>query len=86
MDGAYLLFMGIFYSREAQSSTCISSKSTLGWLFHKRLVHDGIKQLDSLIEHDLVKQLEDVKFEKKIDCRDHVKLRKKLKILILIRA
>ena len=36
----------------------------MGWLWHRRLVHVGIKQLNKLIKHDLVRGLKDVTFEK----------------------
>jgi transposase InsO family protein len=34
------------------------------WLWHRRLGHVGIKQLNKLIKHDLVRGLKDVTFEK----------------------
>ena len=36
----------------------------MGWLWHKRLGHVGMKQLNKLIKHDLVRGLKDVVFEK----------------------
>jgi hypothetical protein len=36
----------------------------MGWLWHRRLGHVGIKQLNKLIKHDLVRGLKDVAFEK----------------------
>jgi transposase InsO family protein len=36
----------------------------MGWLWHKRLDHVRIKQLNRLIKHDLVRGLKDVTFEK----------------------
>jgi hypothetical protein len=35
-----------------------------GWLWHRRLGHVGIKQLNRLIKHDLVRGLKDILFEK----------------------
>jgi hypothetical protein len=40
----------------------------MGWLWHRRLGHIGIKQLNRLIKHDLVKGLKDVVFEKNKLC------------------
>jgi hypothetical protein len=36
----------------------------MGWLWHRRLGHVGMKQLNRLIKHDLVRGLKDVVFEK----------------------
>ena len=36
----------------------------MGWLWHRRLGHVGMKQLNRLVKHDLVKGLKDVVFEK----------------------
>ena len=40
------------------------TKSSMGWLWHRRLGHVGMKQLNKLIKHDLVRGLKDVTFEK----------------------
>ena len=55
-----------FATKEANLSTCLFSQSSLGWLWHRRLGHVGMKQLNQLIKHDLVVGLKNVKFEKKI--------------------
>jgi transposase InsO family protein len=36
----------------------------MGWLWHRRLGHIGMKQLNRLVKHDLVRGLKDVVFEK----------------------
>jgi hypothetical protein len=36
----------------------------MGWLWHRRLGHVGIKQLNRLVKHDLVRGLKDMVFEK----------------------
>jgi transposase InsO family protein len=36
----------------------------MGWLWHRRLGHIGIKQLNRLVKHDLVRGFKDVVFEK----------------------
>ena len=53
-----------FGTSEAQLSTCLISKSSMGWLWHRRLGHVGMKQLNKLLKHDLVRGLKDVEFEK----------------------
>jgi hypothetical protein len=67
VDGSNLIFRGFRYDNlylvdfdasEAQLSTCLFTKSSRGWLWHRRLRHVGIKQLNRLIKHDLVKGFE----------------------------
>jgi hypothetical protein len=36
----------------------------MGWLWHRRLDHVGMQQLNKLIKYDLVRGLKDIKFEK----------------------
>ena len=52
VDGSNLIFKGFRYenlyldnfnAREAQLSTCLFTKSRMGWLWHRRLSHVGIK-------------------------------------------
>jgi hypothetical protein len=73
VDGSNLIFKGFRYEKlyligfnasDAQLSTCLFTKSSMGWLLHRRLGHVGIKQLNRLIKHDLVRDLKDVVFEK----------------------
>ena len=45
-------------------STCLFTQSSLGWLWHRRLGHVGMKQLNRLLKHDLVVGLKNVKFKK----------------------
>ena len=52
-----------FNASEAKLSTCLFTKSSMGWLWHRRLGHVGMKQLNRLVKHDLVKGLKDVVFE-----------------------
>ena len=71
VDGSNLIFKGFRYENlydfnasEAKLSTCLFTKSSMGWLWHRRLGHVGMKQLNRLVKHDLVKGLKDVAFEK----------------------
>jgi hypothetical protein len=77
VDGRNLKFKGFRYenlylvdfsSSEAKLTTCLFSKASLGWLWHRRLGHVGMKQLNRLTKHDLVCGLKYVKFEKKKLC------------------
>jgi transposase InsO family protein len=36
----------------------------MGWLWHRRLGHVGIKQLNKLVKYDLIRGLKDITFEK----------------------
>ena len=73
VDGSNLIFKGFRYknlylvdfnAREAQLTICLITKSSMGWLWHRRLGHVGMKQLNKLIKHDLVRGLKYVTFEK----------------------
>ena len=72
VDDSNLIFKGFRYENlylvdfnasETQLSTCLFTKSSMGWLWHRRLGHVGIKQLNILSKHDLVRGLKDVVFE-----------------------
>jgi hypothetical protein len=72
VDGSNLIFKGFrcenlylvdFNASEAKLSTCLLTESSMGWLWHRRLGHVGMKQLNKLVKHDLVRGLKDVTFE-----------------------
>ena len=58
------LYLVDFSSSDANLTTCLFSQSSMGWLWHRRLAHVGMKQLNRFLKHDLVVGLKDVKFEK----------------------
>jgi hypothetical protein len=62
------LYLVDFSSNEAKLTTCLFSKASLGWLWHRRLGHVGMRQLNQLSKHHLVRGLKDVKFEKNKLC------------------
>jgi hypothetical protein len=62
------LYLVDFSSNEAKLTTCLFSKASLGWLWHRRLGHVVMRQLNQLTKHDLVRGLKDVKFEKNKLC------------------
>jgi hypothetical protein len=73
VDGSNLIFKGFRYENiylvdfdasEGKLSTCLLTESSMGWLWHRRLGHVGMKQLNKLVKHDLVRGLKDVIFEK----------------------
>jgi hypothetical protein len=53
-----------FNASDTQLSTFLLTKSSMGWLWHRRLGHVGMKQLNKLVKYDLVRGLKDVTFEK----------------------
>nr|AAV31277.1 putative polyprotein [Oryza sativa Japonica Group] len=58
------LYLVDFNSSEANLKTCLVAKTSLGWLWHRRLAHVGMNQLSKFSKRDLVMGLKDVKFEK----------------------
>jgi transposase InsO family protein len=77
VDDASLIFKGFRYGSiylvdfnddDTQLTSCLLSKSSMGWLWHRRLGHVGMKQLNKLVKHDLVRGLKNVEFEKDKPC------------------
>jgi transposase InsO family protein len=77
LDGSNLIFKDFRYENlylvdfdasEAKLSTCLLTKSSMGWLWHRILGHVGMMQLNKLVKHDLVRGLKDVTFEKNKLC------------------
>jgi transposase InsO family protein len=62
------LYLIDFTSEDANLMTCLFTKTTLGWLWHRRLAHVGMNTLDKLLKKELVRGLKDVKFEKDKPC------------------
>jgi transposase InsO family protein len=58
------LYLVDFSSSNANLTTCLFSKSSIGWLCHRRLAHVGTRQINCLLKYDLVVGLKDAKFEK----------------------
>jgi hypothetical protein len=56
------LYLVDFSSNDASLSTCLFTKSSKGWLWHKWLGHISMNQLNRLLKHDLVFGLKDVRF------------------------
>jgi hypothetical protein len=65
-DGS--LYLVDFNASESQLSSCLIGKSRKGWLWHRRLGHVGMKQLNKLVKHDLVRGLHDVTFGEDRPC------------------
>ena len=58
------LYLVDFSTMKTSATMCHFSKSSMGWLWHRRLGHVGMKQLNKLVKHNLVRGLKDVEFEK----------------------
>ena len=58
------LYLVDFTSNDANLQTCLFSKSSLGWLWHRRLAHVGMSTLNKLMKKDMIRLIKDVVFEK----------------------
>jgi hypothetical protein len=79
------LYLVDFSSKKASLTTCLFSKASMSWLWHRRLGHVGMKQLNRLVKYDLVLGLKDANL-RKINCVVLVKLESKLPTHIPTRA
>src|SRR6266566_3010911 len=52
------------FTKRAQSHTCLIAKSSKGWLWHRRLGHVGMRNLDKLVKGDHILGVKDVIFDK----------------------
>ena len=48
------LYLVDFTSKDANLKTCLFTKTTLRWLWHRRLAHVGMSSLKKLMKNDLV--------------------------------
>jgi hypothetical protein len=66
LDGKHYL---VDFSKEnANLDVCLIAKTNMGWLWHRRLAHVGMKNLHKLLKRDHVLELTDVCFEKDRPC------------------
>ena len=52
------------FTKRAQPITCLIAKSSKGWLWHRRLGHVGMCNLDKVIKGDHILGVKDVIFDK----------------------
>jgi hypothetical protein len=57
-----------FSSEKAQLGACSLAKSNMGWLWHRRLAHVGMRNLDKLLKGEHILELTNVSFEKNRVC------------------
>jgi hypothetical protein len=62
------LYLVDFSSKDASLNIYLFSKTSLGWLWHRRLAHVGMSTLKKVLNKQLVRSLKDVKFEKDKPC------------------
>ena len=62
------LYLVDFTSNDASLGVCLFTKSSKGWLWHRRLAHVGMSTLKKLLKKDLVVGLKDITFEKDKPC------------------
>jgi transposase InsO family protein len=62
------LFLVDFSQEKAQLDTCLVEKSSLGWLWHRRLAHVGMRNLNKLVKRGHILGPTNVSFEKDRIC------------------
>jgi hypothetical protein len=58
------LYLLDFSSEDANLRTCLFTKASLGWLWHRWLAHVGMSTFKKILKKDMVRGLKDVVFEK----------------------
>jgi hypothetical protein len=66
LDGQ--LYLVDFNDNNAELDTCLIAKTNMGWLWHHRLAHVGMKNLHQLLEREHILGLTNVHFEKDRIC------------------
>jgi hypothetical protein len=66
LDGK--LYLVDFLKEEADLDACLIAKTSMGWLWHHRLAHVGMKNLHKLLKGEHVLGLTNVTFEKDRPC------------------
>jgi hypothetical protein len=66
LDGQ--LYLVDFNDNQAKLDTCLIAKTTMGWLWHRRLAHVGMKNLHKLLKGEHILGLTNVHFEKDRIC------------------
>jgi hypothetical protein len=62
------LYLVDFSKEEADLDACLIAKTSMGWLWHRRLAHVGMKNLHKLLKGEHVLGLTNVYFEKDRPC------------------
>jgi len=62
------LFLVDFSKEKAQLDACLMAKTDLGWLWHRRLAHVGMRNLDKHLKGEHILGVTNVSFEKNRIC------------------
>jgi transposase InsO family protein len=62
------LYLVDFNENIAELNTCLIAKTNMGWLWHRRLAHVGMKNLHKLLKGEHILELTNVHFEKDRVC------------------
>jgi hypothetical protein len=62
------LYLLNFKDNKAELDTCLIAKTNMGWLWHRRLAHVGMKNLHKLLKGEHILGLTNVHFEKDKIC------------------
>jgi transposase InsO family protein len=62
------LYLVDFNENTAELNTCLIAKTNMGWLWHRRLAHVGMKNLHKLLKGEHILGLTNVHFEKDRIC------------------
>jgi transposase InsO family protein len=62
------LYLVDFTENTAELNTCLIANTNMGWLWHRRLAHVGMKNLRKLLKGELILGLTNVHFEKDRVC------------------
>jgi transposase InsO family protein len=62
------LYLVDFNEGKTNLETCLVAKSSMGWLWHRRLAHDGMRNLAKLQKDEHILRLTNVHFEKDRTC------------------
>jgi hypothetical protein len=62
------LYLVDFNDNQAELNTCLIVKTNMGWLWHRRLAHVGMKNLHKLLKGEHILGLTNVYFEKDRVC------------------
>jgi hypothetical protein len=66
LDGQ--LYLVDFNDNNAELDTCLIAKANMGWLWHRRLAHVGMKNLHKLLKGEHILGLTNIHFEKDRIC------------------
>ena len=62
------IYLVNFSSNDASLATCLFSKNSMGWLWHRRIAHIGMSQLKKAFKRGMVVGVKDVIFGKNKLC------------------